>query len=67
MPGFTFSSFSYTMSIFHPRIIRDLALRRFGFEVLSATDLFLPIAAFTQGMSMAMRRCFAAPKTTYLS
>lgn len=43
VPGFTFSTFSYTMSFFHPRIIRDLELRKFGFEVLPATDLFIPI------------------------
>jgi len=43
VPGFTFSTFSYTMSIFHPRIIEELQLRQFGFEVLPATDLFIPL------------------------
>jgi phytoene dehydrogenase-like protein len=42
-PGFRASRFSYVMSILHPRIIRDLELASFGFEVLPANDLFCPL------------------------
>ena len=43
VPGFTFSIFSYVMSLLHPKMIRELALRDFGLEVLPATDLFCPL------------------------
>ena len=43
VPGFTFSVFSYVMSLLHPKVIRDLELRDFGLEVLPATDLFCPL------------------------
>ena len=43
VPGFTFSTFSYVMSLLHPKIIRELELRRFGLEVLPASDLFCPV------------------------
>jgi phytoene dehydrogenase-like protein len=42
-PGFRASIFSYVMSILHPRIIADLELRKFGLEVLPASDLFCPL------------------------
>ncbi len=43
VPGFTFSVFSYVMSLLHPKVIRDLELTQFGLEVLPATDLFCPL------------------------
>ncbi len=43
IPGFTFSVFSYLMSLLHPRVIADLELRRHGFEVLPASDMFGPL------------------------
>jgi phytoene dehydrogenase-like protein len=43
VPGFTFSVFSYVMSLLHPKVIRELELRDFGLEVLPATDLFCPL------------------------
>lgn len=43
-PGFRASTFSYVMSILHPRIIADLELRRFGLKVLPASDLFCPLS-----------------------
>src|SRR5271165_2050052 len=43
VPGFKFSVFSYLMSLLHPRVIADLELRRFGFEVLPASDMFSPL------------------------
>jgi phytoene dehydrogenase-like protein len=43
VPGFTFSTFSYLMSLLHPKVIADLELRSFGFEVLPASDMFGPL------------------------
>jgi phytoene dehydrogenase-like protein len=43
VPGFTFSVFSYVMSLLHPKVIRELELRSFGLEVLPANDLFCPL------------------------
>ncbi|MGI9301478.1 MAG: phytoene desaturase family protein [Gammaproteobacteria bacterium] len=43
VPGFTFSVFSYVMSLLHPKVIRELELFDFGLEVLPATDLFCPL------------------------
>jgi len=43
VPGFKFSVFSYLMSLLHPRVIADLELRRHGFEVLPASDMFSPL------------------------
>ncbi len=43
VPGFKFSVFSYLMSLLHPKVIEDLELRRFGFEVLPASDMFGPL------------------------
>ncbi|HEY6335783.1 MAG TPA: NAD(P)-binding protein, partial [Alphaproteobacteria bacterium] len=42
-PGFRASIFSYLMSLLHPRVIADLELKKFGLEVLPATDLFCPL------------------------
>ena len=44
VPGFMFSVFSYLMSWLHPKVIADLELRRYGFEVLPASDMFGPQA-----------------------
>src|SRR3972149_10246519 len=41
--GFTFSVFSYLMSLLHPKVIRELELRQHGFEVLPASDMFGPL------------------------
>ena len=43
IPGFKFSVFSYLMSLLHPKVIADLELRRYGFEVLPASDMFGPL------------------------
>ena len=44
-PGFRTSTFSYLMSLLHPRVIKDLELRDLGLTVLPATDLFCPVGA----------------------
>ena len=44
-PGFRASTFSYVMSLLHPKVIRDLGLRELGLTVLPATDLFCPVGA----------------------
>jgi phytoene dehydrogenase-like protein len=43
VPGFRFSVFSYLMSWLHPKVIRELELRRHGFEVLPASDMYGPL------------------------
>lgn len=43
VPGFRFSTFSYLMSLLHPKVIRELDLRRHGFTVLPASDMFSPL------------------------
>ncbi|MCP4046403.1 MAG: NAD(P)/FAD-dependent oxidoreductase [Gammaproteobacteria bacterium] len=42
-PGFRASTFSYVMSLLHPKVIRDLELRDLGLTVLPANDMFCPI------------------------
>src|SRR5262249_49671516 len=42
-PGFRASTFSYLMSLLHPKIISDLELERFGLRILPATDMFTPL------------------------
>lgn len=42
-PGFRTSTFSYVMSLLHPKVIRDLGLRDLGLTVLPANDLFCPV------------------------
>jgi phytoene dehydrogenase-like protein len=44
-PGFRTSTFSYVMSLLHPKVIRDLELRDLGLTVLPATDMFCPIGS----------------------
>ena len=42
-PGFRASIFSYLMSLLHPRIIRELDLRRYGLEILPCSDMVSPL------------------------
>lgn len=42
-PGFRASIFSYLMSILHPRIIRDLELKRHGLQVMPCSDMLSPL------------------------
>ena len=42
-PGFRASIFSYLMSLLHPRIIDDFALRKHGLEVLPCSDMVSPL------------------------
>jgi phytoene dehydrogenase-like protein len=51
-PGFTFSVYSYVVSLFRPRIIRDLALTRHGYQVIPLECTFTP---FPDGESLT--RC----------
>jgi phytoene dehydrogenase-like protein len=41
-PGYRVSTASYVMSLLQPKIIRELELRKFGFEVLPTDHLFVP-------------------------
>lgn len=43
VPGFKFSVFSYLMSLLHPKVIAELELARYGYQVLPATDMFAPL------------------------
>lgn len=42
-PGFRASTFSYLMSLLHPKVISDLGLRSHGLEVLPCSDMFSPL------------------------
>ncbi len=42
-PGFRASTFSYLMSLLHPKIIRELELEERGLRILPATDMFTPL------------------------
>src|SRR5690606_12537830 len=42
-PGYRASTFSYLMSLLHPRIIRDLELARHGLHVLPCSDMYSPL------------------------
>lgn len=42
-PGFRASTFSYLMSLLHPKVIRELELRKHGLEVLPCADMFSPL------------------------
>jgi phytoene dehydrogenase-like protein len=42
-PGFTFSVFSYVVSLFRPHIIRELELTRHGLEIIPLESSFLPL------------------------
>ena len=41
-PGYRVSTASYVMSLLQPKIIRELELRKFGYEVLPTDHLFVP-------------------------
>lgn len=43
VPGYTFSVFSYLMSLLNLKVIADLDLRSHGFEVLPASDMWSPL------------------------
>ena len=43
VPGFKFSVFSYLMSLLHPKVIAELELARFGYQVLPCSDMFGPL------------------------
>jgi phytoene dehydrogenase-like protein len=43
-PGFRASTFSYLMSLLHPRIIRDFDMTRHGLKVLPCSDMISPVA-----------------------
>ena len=43
VPGFKFSVFSYLMSLLHPRVIAELELAKYGYEVLPCADMFGPL------------------------
>ena len=51
-PGFTFSVYSYVVSLFRPRIIRELELTRHGYQVMPLECTFTP---FPDGQSLT--RC----------
>ncbi|PYQ10907.1 MAG: amine oxidase [Acidobacteria bacterium] len=42
-PGFTFSVFSYVVSLLRPEIIRDLELSRFGLQLIPLECAFTPL------------------------
>lgn len=42
-PGFRASTYSFLMSILHPRIIEELQLRQYGLEVMPCSDLLSPV------------------------
>src|SRR5690349_21388543 len=42
-PGYRASTFSYLMSILHPRIQADLDLKRHGLEIMPCSDMLSPL------------------------
>ncbi len=42
-PGYRASTFSYLMSILHPRIQADLELKRHGLEIMPCSDMLSPL------------------------
>lgn len=42
-PGFRASTFSYLMSLLHPRIQADLDLKRHGLEIMPCSDMLSPL------------------------
>lgn len=42
-PGYRSSTFSYLMSILHPRIQADLDLKRHGLEIMPCSDMLSPL------------------------
>lgn len=43
-PGFHLSTASYTMALLQPRIILDLELKKYGYEILKPPPMWLPMA-----------------------
>lgn len=43
IPGFRFSVFSYLMSFLNPRVIAELELARFGYQVLPCAEMWGPL------------------------
>jgi phytoene dehydrogenase-like protein len=43
-PGFRASTFSYLMSLLHPRIIHDFEMARHGLKVLPCSDMVSPVS-----------------------
>src|SRR3990172_12710347 len=41
-PGYQVSTTSYVLSMFHGRLMEELELRRFGFELIPIDNLFFP-------------------------
>ncbi len=44
IPGYRASTFSYLMSLLHPRIIKDFNLRQHGLEILPCSDMVSPVS-----------------------
>src|SRR4051812_31622962 len=42
-PGFKVSTASYTMALLQPRIILELELKKYGFEVVKPTPMYQPL------------------------
>src|SRR5579871_1273419 len=42
-PGFRASTFSYLMSLLHPRIQSDLDLKRHGLQIMPCSDMLSPL------------------------
>ncbi|MGF7007977.1 phytoene desaturase family protein [Shinella sumterensis] len=42
-PGYRASTFSYLMSLLHPKVIRELELKKHGLEVLPCSDMYSPL------------------------
>src|ERR1700753_3152758 len=42
-PGFRASTFSYLMSLLHPRIQAELDLKRHGLEIMPCSDMLSPL------------------------
>ncbi|MCI0424556.1 MAG: NAD(P)/FAD-dependent oxidoreductase, partial [Actinobacteria bacterium] len=50
-PGYHVSTASYVLSMFHPKIIEELGLKRFGFDLIPTDILFVP---FEDGRYMVL-------------
>jgi phytoene dehydrogenase-like protein len=42
-PGFRASTFSYLMSLLHPKVMRELSLKKHGLTVLPCSDMYSPL------------------------
>jgi phytoene dehydrogenase-like protein len=62
VPGFKFSVFCYLMSLLHPKVIAELELARYGYQVLPCADMFgpLPCADYTSYFRTTLARLHAA-------